>query len=301
MKHRMLFAALAVLALSAPAAAEPLRLAQAGTPGFLVPRQVIAIVRSTGFDPLDRPMRRGPHYLVRAIDNRDREVTVVVSGLSGEIVSVTPATIGSQMPPRGAVGRYERTPPGYGPQPGSRGVYSAGEPVGGDDPSSVYAPRPPAPVPGVLPRSNTASMPPGEVNDDDEDSLPPAPSSPRVITSTAPDQYRDRGQNGALPPPPERFPKRAAMPSQVQPPANPKPPVKRAALPKQTPLPKPKPQAEAKAEAVPPSLVEQALPAAAPEDKSAKNEVAAPSSSPPPVEKAPPAEGGRGPADAVPN
>jgi formin 2 len=298
----MLFAALAVLALSAPAAAEPLRLAQAGAPGFLAPRQVIAIVRSTGFDPLDRPMRRGPHYLVRAIDNRDREVTVVVSGLSGEIVSVTPATMGSQMPPRGAVGRYERTPPGYGPPPGSRSVYSAGEPVAGDDPSSVYAPRPPAPVPGALPRSNTASMPPGSANDDDEDSLPPAPSSPRVITSTAPDQYR--GQNGVLPPPPERFPKRAAMPSQVQPPANPKPPVKRAALPKQTPLPKPKPQAETKAEAVPPPPVEQALPSAAPEDKSAKNEVAAPSPPPQPVEKTPPplpAEGGRGPADAVPN
>ena len=294
MKHRMLFAALAVLALAAPAAAEPLRLAQAGAPGFLAPRQAIAVVRSKGFDPLDRPMRRGPHYLIRAIDHRDREVTVVVSGLSGEIVSVTPAAIGSQMPPRGTAG-------GYAPPPGSRGVYNAGAPVVDEDPSSIYAPRPPAPVPGVLPRSATAAMPPGAApKDDDDDSLPPPSSVPRVITSTAPDQYRT--QSGTLPPPPERFPQRAAMSPQPQPHINPKPPVKRAALPKQMPLPKPKPQTEAKAEAAPPPpAAEQAAPpSAATEEKSAASGSAAPpaaKNAPPP----PPVQGDRGPADAVPN
>jgi hypothetical protein len=65
--------------------------------------------------------------------------------------------------------------------------------------------------------------------DDDNDVSPP--SVPNVIRA-------DPDRSGMLPPPPERFPQRAA------PPAQPKP-VKRAAAapPKQAPLPKPKPAA----------------------------------------------------------
>src|SRR5689334_24283415 len=95
----MLFATLAVLVLLAPAAAEPLRLAQARGPELLPPHEVLTIVRSTGFDPLDRPVRRGPNYVMHAVDEQDREVTLLINGRSGRIISVTPFTTASQMPP----------------------------------------------------------------------------------------------------------------------------------------------------------------------------------------------------------
>ena len=84
MKRKMICAALAVLALSAPAAA------QGYGPGGLPPHEILTILRSTGLDPLGQPMRRGPNYVLRAIDERDREVSVVVSARSGDVLSVMP-------------------------------------------------------------------------------------------------------------------------------------------------------------------------------------------------------------------
>lgn len=269
MKPRKLFATLAVLVLATPAAAEPMRLAQAGASELLPPHEIITIIQSTGFDPIGQPIRRGPNYTLRAIDEYDREVNLVVSARSGEVISVKPIAVTSRMPPpppRGdAMGPYEQAPPGYIPAPGSRGVYSAGPPIiDEDDQPPVYAPRPPAPVPGALPRSGYAARPlPAEAMPPDEADGPPPPSEPRVITSTAPD--RDRVQGGALPPPPERFPQRAVAPPQ----GKPKPPVKRAAaVPHQAPLPKPKPQAkrDAALPSPPPAIEKAAPPSPAPEE-----------------------------------
>ena len=53
----------------------------------LPPYEVITIVRSTGLDPLGPPMRRGPNYVLRATDEDDQEVRVVVDARSGDIVS----------------------------------------------------------------------------------------------------------------------------------------------------------------------------------------------------------------------
>jgi hypothetical protein len=251
-ERRTIYAALTVLALAAPAAAQGYQPGYEG--GGLPPYEILSILRSTGLAPIGQPMRRGPTYVLRAIDRRDREVRVVISARSGDVLSVTPVEMASRMPPspRGGVtmGPYERMPPGYVP-PDPRGGSRAGLPVDDDDEPGIYnnpnAPRPPGsmsgaspgPVPGALPsRSSNAarSEPPrgGAMQPDDDNDVSP-PSVPNVIRA-------DPDRSGMLPPPPERFPQRAA------PPAQPKP-VKRAAAvpPKQAPLPKPKPAATSEA------------------------------------------------------
>jgi hypothetical protein len=238
----MLLATLAVLGLSAPAAAEPLRLAQAFEAGALPPYEVLTIVRSAGFDPLGQPFRRGPNYVLRAIGGDDREVRVVVSARSGDIVRVVPIETASRVPPRGGVtmGPYERMdgpPPGY-VAPAPRG-YGAAPPADyEDDAPEADAPRPPAGVPGAPPRASDAPPPvisatPPRGSNISRRELPP-PGEPHVITAT---ESPMPSSDGLLPPPPERFPQRAVAPA-----AKPKP-VKRAAAapPKQAPLPKPRP------------------------------------------------------------
>ena len=106
-------------------------------------------------------------------------------------------------------------------------------------------------MPGAQPpsRSSNAAPPPRggampRERDEDVSSL----SEPNVITA-------DPDRSGMLPPPPERFPQRAA-------PAAPPKPMKRtaAAPPKQAPLPKPKPAANTDA---PPAPAPQAPPQSA--------------------------------------
>ena len=260
MQQRMIYAALAVLAFSAPAGAEPIRLAQAYEAGALPPHEILTILRSTGLDPLGQPVRRGPNYVLRAVDESDREVSVVVGARSGAILSTTLVAAPSRAPlgppPRGGVsmGPYERMPPGYIPP--ARGGYDTGLVDDDDDvpPPRSYGSRPPVAGPGTAlstpPRStyNAAPQRGGAMQSDDSGALPPP-----GLNTTDPDQ------SGMLPPPPERFPQRVA------PAAPPKPkPVTRAAAapPKQAPLPKPKPGANV--EGSPPAAASPP-PAAAPE------------------------------------
>lgn len=244
MKHRLIYAALAMLALAAPNAA----VAQGFELGALPPYEILTILRSTGMEPAGQLMRRGPNYVIRAFDDADREVRVVIAARSGDILSVTPVGAAPQMPPRGGYtrGPYERMPPGYVPP----GAYRPGAPGADDDddapPPRDYRSRPPGAIPGPLPRSSNAVPAPrgGAMAPDDDDEVSP-PSGPRVIPA-------DPDRSAMLPPPPERFPQRAA------PPAPPKPkPVTRAATapPKAAPLPKPKPAGDAAAAApqLPPS------------------------------------------------
>ena len=97
-------------------------------------------LRSTGLDPIGQPVRRGPNYVLRAIDDNDREVSVVINARSGDILSVTPVQTASRMPPpRGGVsmGPYERMPPGYIP-PGAAAAATA-LPVADDDDDAAAA------------------------------------------------------------------------------------------------------------------------------------------------------------------
>jgi hypothetical protein len=210
-----------------------MRPAQSAAPGVLPPYEIVTIIRSTGLDPLGRPMRRGAHYVLHAVGDDDREVRVLVNARSGKILSVTPVETASRLLPGAAVERYEPMPSaGYIP-PGWPELYEAEPPViyEGErpviyegEPPVIYGPRPPADVPMAPPPGRYATPP-------DRADAPPV-SEPRVITAIEP------GRAGLLPPPPERFPQR------VPPAAAAKPkPAKRAvaALPKQPPLPKPRP------------------------------------------------------------
>jgi hypothetical protein len=277
-KSKTVYVTLMLLALSAPA------VAQGFEPGTMPPREIMRMLRHSGFEPMSRPARRGPNYVVFAIDNRDREVRVEIGAHTGAIVSVTPMQTASRMPPvRGGVtmGPYERMPPGYVPPAGARPGSSVYEDDDDAPPSGPYGLRPPAPVPGVPPGGVAPSprvgsaMPPPRVGSampqDDDEPLPPRSGpgglSPRSGPAVIP---ADPDRSGMLPPPPERFPQRAAPA-----PEKPKPVIKRAAAapPKQTPLPKPKPDAKAEAktsgnavEAPPPAA--SAPPASWPDSKS---------------------------------
>jgi len=245
-KRSMIYTALAVLALSTPAAAQSYQ-PGARPAGVMPPYEILTMVRSTGFDPIGQPVRRGPNYVLRAVDDTDREVNLVINARTGDILSVTPIQTASRMPPGVSMGPYERMPPGYVP-PGGRGGYSLPDTDDDEDdvpPRNYGAPRPPGAVPGPLPRSSNAAPPPprgGAMPPDDDEASPPSRSgAPNVITA-------DPDRSGVLPPPPERFPQRVA------PAAPPKPkPVTRAAAapPKAAPLPKPKPGATADAPPAP--------------------------------------------------
>ncbi len=234
MKRPIICAALALLVLTAPAAA------QGYGPGALPPHEILTILRSTGLDPLSQPVRRGPNYVLRAIDDADREVSVVVSARSGDVLSVTPVQTASRIPPSGGItmGPYEPMPRGWVPgsdqpeayRPPPPGGYRAGAPVVDDDDEPMVETRP------------RALPPPGGVATRDVDA---SPSEPHVITA-------DPDRSGLLPPPPERFPQRVAPHAAPNTAAKPKPAKSAAAAaPKPAPLPKPKPAQESKAAGAP--------------------------------------------------
>jgi hypothetical protein len=88
----------------------------------LPPHEIVASVRSAGFDPLSRPIHRGGVYLVFAIDRYDADVRVTVDAHSGRVLSAMrlagevydePGHDGYAVPPRasqGYVAPYERPP-----------------------------------------------------------------------------------------------------------------------------------------------------------------------------------------------
>jgi hypothetical protein len=207
-KQRLL-GALTALGLSVAAAhADPVRLAQA-IPGLLPAPEIAAIVRSAGFEPLSPAMRRGDSYVLRAAGRDGREMRLVISARSGEIVSATP--VAAAGPGGERLGPYERmdAPPGYVPPP-------------------IIHERD---TPMRRPLANVPRSPDGLVPETDEP-MPPAGAAPNI-------PREERGEHGLLPPPPERFPPRAApAPAQPQKPAARPTPVKRASA---TPLPKPRP------------------------------------------------------------
>jgi hypothetical protein len=348
-----------LLACPTAAHAEPMRLAQAVEYGGLPPYEIITIVRSAGLDPIDRPVRRGPHYVLHAIGQNDQEVRVIVDARRGEIVRIVPTMSASRMPPGpggGGVtmGPYERMD-GYGPRGAAPGyVAPEGYRYGGrpaapedDEEDTAYddnanAPRPPGNVPGKgpgnvpgsaprpgyapAPRTGYADPPPviraappsgnGVARGTDlpppSGASAPPPYAPRAATAYPPTRSTGlppsgdprladprlanvpppaAGRDGLLPPPPERFPQRAAPAAEKKE----LKPVKRAAAtaaPKIAPVPKPKP-APTPASASTPAAAPPATPATpAPEvAKEPAKETAKPAEQPaaPPIADTKPA------------
>jgi hypothetical protein len=121
--------------------------AQAGIP----PYEILTIVRSTGLDPLTRPLRQGSTYVLRAADPYGEEVRVVVGAQRGQILSIRPVA-------RVAVQPYEVPPPGYYEDPRyGPPRYMPGPGYYGPDARYDVQPSPPA-YPRVLtaPRDGSA-------------------------------------------------------------------------------------------------------------------------------------------------
>jgi hypothetical protein len=60
--------------------------------GGFPPREIAAIVRSKGLEPLGRPVRQGGTYTLRAADQTGRVMQVTVDARMGRIMRITPAT-----------------------------------------------------------------------------------------------------------------------------------------------------------------------------------------------------------------
>jgi hypothetical protein len=245
-RQRIVGAALVLAWSTVTAMAEPVRMAQA-EPMPLPAFEVVTIVRSAGFDPISPVSRRGEFYVLRAAGPDGREMRVIVDGRRGRIVSARPVVAAARGVPGERLGPYERTdgdeplpPDGYidpgSPSRGAPVVYEGDRPL-------IYDRRPAGPIPNVPPEGSPDR-------------------SASVDTSTI--MREERGENGLLPPPPERFPQRVA-PAPAKPAAKPEPVKRAAAAPPATPpLPRPRPAIEASKPAAPVAWPAETAPAQPP-------------------------------------
>jgi hypothetical protein len=93
----------------------------------LLPREIVGILRSTGFSPLSAPIRRGRFYFVAALHPDGEDGQVTMDAITGRFIRFVPAEL---------IGRSMASypPPPYAPP--RRGVL-----------------RPPMPLPGVAARA----------------------------------------------------------------------------------------------------------------------------------------------------
>jgi hypothetical protein len=154
-----LYIAVLIMTIAAPGALRAQPVMQPYYPGFagLPPYEILAIVRSAGLDPVSRPARQGPVYVLRALNPAGQEVRVVVDARMGRIVkvvAVAPTDPGAFAPPASI-------PPGRAvPDSNGPASRSAALPSGIDDDTDFEPLHPGAP--GILPRppARTAAKPP---------------------------------------------------------------------------------------------------------------------------------------------
>jgi len=156
----------------------------------LSPSQILAIVRSTGFEPAGRPVRRAGVYVVWAIDSYDQDVDVTVDAASGRIVTVRRAALGPTVwggyvpspPPRYGASRPQRAvlprPYIYGP-PGSR----LSDTAGFEDATGAL-PLPPRGIPGA--KASRLAPPLPRPRPTDMAAAPPVPARQAPSPESAP-------------------------------------------------------------------------------------------------------------------
>jgi len=163
-----LLAPIACVLMSAVAFAQsPLPPPSAGA-GGLPPHEILTIIRSTGFEPLGRPVRNGQTYVLRAIDPYDMEVRLIVDARTGRIVSANDALsryAGAGYPPApgpvyGRIFGLQRLDDGFGPARPPRGVPGA-QPH--PRASAAVAPLP-RPRPYVRDATGSIGSPPAQKN-----------------------------------------------------------------------------------------------------------------------------------------
>jgi hypothetical protein len=204
----------------------------------LPPYEIMSIVRSTGLAPLTRPMRRGPYYVLVAVDRAGRQMRVVVDAQLGDIVNMRPAVAAATYGPE--AGRPEVGRPEVGRPSGLPGA--AAVPLG---PTAAY---------GAHPNGDAlAPMPPRSIpNPTVANAAPPNAAAPNPATpntralnapGAAPPSTRLAVVEPALPPPPplprprpklalNEAPAAAAAPAAVAPAT---PPAVKPAVPATTP------------------------------------------------------------------
>ena len=179
----------------------------------LPPYEIMSIVRSTGLAPLTRPMRRGPYYVLVAVDRVGRQMRVVVDAQLGDIVNLRPASAaGSYGPQMGG----PNGPPGVAPPLGTAGAPAPyGSRPGGDN--AALPPVPPRSIPNSRAvNAPSAASPPTRLAVA-EPALPPPPPLPRprpkLALNDAPAQApaeAPAGTPAVKPPTPALVPQTAA-------------------------------------------------------------------------------------------
>jgi hypothetical protein len=173
----------------APAAAQLVPIDPRALDPGIPPYQVMTIVRSTGLNPVSRPIRRGPNYVVIATDRSGGQVRVLVDAHYGDIRRIHPVMApypNAPYPNAWAAAPYGR-PPGLVPLPGQGyGPEAHIHPLPPDDGYDLPPPAPnagfevgPGPIPPrSIPNSRSVNVPPP--------SLAAAPSAPHPVRTPLP-------------------------------------------------------------------------------------------------------------------
>ena len=186
----------------------------------LPPYEIMSIVRSTGLTPLTRPMRRGPYYVLVAVDRVGRQMRVVVDAQLGDIVNLRPALAAGSYGPE--LGRPVAMP-GVAPPPADIGGAAPGYGArpGGDN---TQAPTPPRSIPNArnVNAAPTAAPPSSRV----AVAEPPSPAPPPL-----PRPRPKLALNDAPAPSPVQAPVQTTAPAAAETPAGPPPAAPAAAPP----------------------------------------------------------------------
>lgn len=150
--------------------------------------EIITALREMGLEPRTLPLRRGPYYVLHALDPRGIRMRVVADAHFGDIISVTPAR------PSHAVNYYRGPRIIEVPQDDAHDEFDSRDPAGrltdDDDVEPAPPPRRAAPKPQ---RSSTAPAPAPRWKPSKATAPPPA----------APPPAERRAVLSAPPPPPE--------------------------------------------------------------------------------------------------
>jgi len=138
----------APFAFAGEAAAEPAGMTAAAD--GLAPHEILAVVRSRGFDPVSRPVRNGRTFTLRALDRYELELNLVVDARTGRVLSANEAAVPRYAARRGPM-------PAYGPYEAP--VYAR---IFGSPEAGFGSPRPPRTVPGAQAVPSVAGVKPQE-------------------------------------------------------------------------------------------------------------------------------------------
>ena len=129
------------------ASAEPAGAAQSAAVDGLPPHEIFAMVRSSGFDPVSRPVRSGRTFTLRAFDRYDLELNLVVDARTGRVLSANEVAAPRDAARRGPMPAYDpRDAPVYGR-------------IFGPPEAGFGSPRPPGNVPSVPSVQSVPSAP----------------------------------------------------------------------------------------------------------------------------------------------